>query len=178
MSLEVAEIGAELRQNNCVEIDWDVLGLTFDEVLAQEVIDHCPEDLKRPPQYDDIPREGRAVSPTCLAAARSFMEPLVQRLFVGDKYEEARSNWRLFGVNYYEQGDVFPRHQDFNNPSIATVVVASLVGVRGLIVGNKHLTLVPKSITIIDGGANPFHSAYCKVGPSVSIVADIPELLY
>ena len=171
-------LGTQIRTSVHALTSWEALGLTYDERLTQQIIAQCPEDLQRPPQEEGQRREARAVSQACRVAAWKLMCPLVERLFADEKYEDARANWQLFGVNYYETGDFFPPHRDLNNSGIMTIVIATVSGIRRLNVEGSTLTLEPRSIAILDGSANPLHSAYCEEGPSVSIVADIPELLY
>jgi len=178
--VNLEEIGRNLRQSACFETSFDELGLTFDDALALEVIASSTLSLTRPPVEDGLRREARVESPLCKKVARSFMQPVVECLFPIDKYPKAAKDWSLFGVNYYETGAVFPIHRDLINPDLATIVIVSLCGVRWLRVKghDKPLRQIKGSVTLLDGGANPEHTASCLDGPSVSIVADVPSLMY
>lgn len=179
LSAMKASIGEQLREQSYFSTSWRELGLEYDQVLAQEVIAASTEKLQRPPVDQGVVREARAVSDNCKRLAKKMVTPLVEHLFDGDKYAEARNSWFLFGVNYYETGDLFPRHRDLNNPDIMTIAIVSLCGVRSLRVGNNQpIEMVPGSVVLLDGANNPIHLATCVEGPSVSVVADVPELLY
>lgn len=171
-------IGRDLLAQSYYSTSWEKLGVEYDEAAAQRVVAACPEELRRPTDFHEgIRREARAVSDACKTAAIELMQPLVDRLFVS---ELVRTRWSLFGINYYEIGDVLPFHQDLNNPEIKTTIIASLVGTRLFKLRGIHrpLLLIPQDILLLDGGANPWHYAECIEGPSVSVVADVPELLY
>lgn len=169
-------IGEQLKRDSYFETSWEQLGIPYEHELAQQVIATSTEVLFRPPERPD--REARAMSEACRAAAKSLMQPVVERLFPGDENERARRDWFLFGVNYYKTGQYFPPHNDLNDPDIVTIVILSLSGVRRLGVANKLLELRPRAITLLDGGANPKHHALCIEGPSVSVVADVPAFIY
>lgn len=174
----IETIGVELRNTSYYATSWEALGLPYDEVLAEEVIATCSENAIRPPQ-EEVQRSARGTSPACVAAAQRLVRPIVESLFVGDEYENARNNWFLFGVNYYERGDVFPRHHDFKKPELSTVVIASLTGIRRLKVeGSPPITTAPGSITLLNGATNPEHQAWCVEAPSISVVASVPDILY
>jgi len=175
--IEAAEYS--LRSKACFETSWEALGLPYDQALADEVVRTAPEEIARRLVEAGVAREGRAISPACQLAAKNFMRPLVDCLFVGQEFEHARRDWFLFGVNYYETGDVFPVHRDLYNSDLVTIVIASISGVRKFRVeSTRAMTLRPQSIMLLDGGANPEHSASCIEGPSISVVADVPSLLY
>jgi len=174
---DLPELRAEVKASGFAETTWQDLGLPWGQAVADEVIRTAPELLVPRHEQKGNDREcPSARSKTCMNAAKALMQPLVERLFLSD---EARNRWRLFAVNYYNQGDVFSPHTDFNTPEIKTALVASLCGERVLtITGHQPLTLEPQSIVILDGGQNPEHRAQCTVGPSISVVADIPDLMY
>ena len=177
-TINLQTIGEQLKATGCYQTTWKELGLSFDEELAGEIIRLSTEDHVRP-ATEELVREARSNSPVCRDAARRLLGPLVNRLFDDDKYASARANWNVFGVNYYDVGNTFPMHRDFNNSDIRTALVASLSGVRILgVKGVKPIRQEVGSIVIIDGGSNPEHEAYCVEGPSVSAVEDVPELLY
>lgn len=195
MSLILGEtVGEQLRGRSHLLTDWKQIGVAFDDAQADMVIQHAPEDLRRPYPDDEtsIGRERRAASPACKDAARQLLQPLIDQIFAGDAHAEARENWKLFGVNYYEQGQWLPPHCDAIVPQDTTAIIASLSGMRILNVDEKppvdfdletklpsvDLRLGRESLVLIDCSVNPSHSARCKVGPSISVVAEVPALPY
>lgn len=181
MPSTLESIAEELQAKHVVETSWEKLGLIFDNEAAEEVIRRCPEELYRDPTRDNEHTRtvARANSPACRAAARTFIEPVVDHLFEGDQYVDARKNWVLFGVNYYDGDDRFGWHHDLYNSDVKTIVIGSISGIRRLTVeGYPPIDLEPESIVLLDGAANLWHKAECLEGPSVSVVADVPELLY
>jgi hypothetical protein len=177
--LSAEYIAEKLRNSALCVTSWQELGVPYDEEISELVLQTATQSLLRRPQEEGALREvARGASEDCRATARLLAEPIVERLFGGALYVKARQDWFLFGVNYYEQGDVFPVHRDLNNPDLTTVVIMSLSGVRMLRVeGNPPVRLTKGSIALLDGGANPEHTAWCVEGPSVSVVVDVPALL-
>jgi len=169
-------LGQQLRNTGSALTSWVELGLVYDEAGAGEVIRTVPEDLVWP-HDDEVKRSARAWSPACKAAAMVFARPVIDSLFEGDDYERARRDAHLFGVNYYENASVFPKHRDFNNSDLSTAVILSLSGVRRLKADDITYRLKPFSILLLDGAINPEHLAVCEEGPSVSVVVDVPGLL-
>jgi alkylated DNA repair dioxygenase AlkB len=119
----------------------------------------------------------------CLALGRRFVDPLVGSLFADS--ERARANWSIYGVNRYETGGSFGSHRDSVG---ATVLIVTASGLRdfsvfeqegsdGLNQIERTFELGPGSVMILDGQLDPRHAVSCRVGPSVSAVLDVPDLL-
>ncbi len=172
-------IGEQLRTQKFAVVSWHELGLDINSEICTEVIQRAPLSLITPGLNgdDDMYRSSRAMDERCLGAARSLATPVVERLFA--HRQEALESWSVFGVNYYNQGDYLPFHRDFDKPEIATTAILSLSGVRTLTIEDcRPLQLCPGVIALVDGMSNPLHTASCVEGPSVSVVLEIPSLLY
>lgn len=174
--IDFEKIGAEMRQKHFVRLSWQALGLNLDQDTTSEVITYATTHLVHRPAVDGIRGEARVYSEQSKRAARKLIGPVVNALFPTNTY--ARERWHLFAVNYYEEGTQIPPHRDHDNPTISTTAILSLCGVRTLRIEGEAIRQVAGDITLLDGGANPIHTAYCLQGPSISVVADIPELLY
>ena len=165
-----------LRSRHFVNVSWQDLEIEQDEILHTAILSTVQNKLVHRLSVEGLQGEAKADSDECRQAARAFARPVVHALFPTDAH--AQNNWSLFAVNYYEQDTLNPPHLDKNNPDISTTVILSLTGVRILRVEDEATRLHPGTITLLDGGYNPLHSAYCVDGPSISVVADIPQLLY
>ena len=177
-NINISEVGMEFSKSPVFACSLSDIGLIYDDKLANQVLSTAPNELMRPPADDgESRREARAVSPKCTEAAIGLLRPVIEQIFVGPQFELARSRWNLFGVNYYETDDRFSLHHDFEKPDEIAVVILSLSGVRKLQVHNgQSLELTADKIAFLDGRANPLHAAECTVGPSVSVVADVPNV--
>lgn len=174
------DLGTTLRQNQYAQTSFEELGLVFDEERATELALLAQANAHRMPSFEGVLRESRGSLQICGDMARAFMQPIIDVLFCPDKYpDDVRSGWSFFGLNVYEFGDIFPPHRDFNNPEISTTVIASLTGIRQMRLTdiNARINQVPGSVVLLDGAANPLHSVACISDTSVSVVADIRELL-
>ena len=186
--IDLGPIERDLDSQHFHQMDWDALGVPFDHGLVDEImaVGGVPEYLAR----GTHPEEGKSrqafvkspqnTSRDYILPAIKLMDQVVESLFSGEQYERARNGWSLFNVNYYDTGDEFPPHNDFGLPGEKyvskpiTVVILSLSGVRRLQVeDNQPIIQRPGTITLLNGEANPRHSAVCLEGPSVSVVADV-----
>ena len=170
---------AELKESAVYAATCDELGITISDDLVQAVIGTTTEELvPRPTEDGELRREAVAMSPTCRLAANELVKSVIDQLLPDQKYYLARNRWSLFNINYYEQGDRNPMHIDFAEPQSDTmVVILSLSGVRRLEVrDHPPIQLKPKMLAFLDGGKNPRHAAECIDGPSISVVADVPNL--
>lgn len=183
MSLQIAReaLGNYQDIGHCLT-SYDALGIPIDRGLVQAVVDTAPQVLVRPDPSDTggIRREARATSADCKAAAMRLAAPVVKQLFQGEQHRRTRQDALLFGVNYYESGDTFPPHRDFNIPEQKTVIVISLSGRRTLHITDDNRIVydsVPDRIVLLDGMINPEHMAKCTEGTSVSVAIDVPASL-
>lgn len=172
-------VRSELKRKSCHHTNWADLGIPFDQAVAQEVVTTAKDHLVDGPSNNGESRPQYATSLACRSAARKLMSPLIGHLFGLEKQVETDGMWDVFHINYYNASNRFSRHFDFPSSTPATVVIASLSGVRSLSVeGNPVLTLNPQSVTLLDGLANPVHSADCVEAPSISVVADVRRVMY
>lgn len=172
-------MGERLKTTGYHLTSWGELGLPYNQTLAEQIIATAPEKLIERPQKEDGTRlNSISISSTCVEAARDLARPVVERLFDSDFHDEARNSWELFAVNYYQPGDSFPPHTDFQEPTPATVIILSLSGIRPFKVSGQNYALEPSSIMLLNCAVNPLHSVGLMQGESVSVVVDVPDLIY
>lgn len=176
--ITINDVGVEFGKSPVFVCDLKDMGACYDEALADKVIETAPERLVREPSEDgQSRREARARSYACEQAATKLFRPVIDQVFSGSQFYLPRYRWDLFGVNYYETGDRFAMHEDYRTPKPLVVVILSLCGVRTLtVIGQRPEQLTPGKIAFLDGRANPLHAADCTEGPSVSVVADVPDV--
>lgn len=188
-SHEIERVGYELGTVGYSLTSYEELGLPFDTLLAAQLCiattlsDISPEAMEVTKHFEKTKMK-IVQSERALLLGRQLITPVVERLFVNS--EGARNGWSLFGLNYYERDGDFGAHRDSVD---ATVLVVTASGTREFNVYKKEtepekfieieksFTLVPGSIMILDAIADPGHSVYCKEGPSVAAVFDVPDIL-
>jgi len=181
---EVQRIAGELAGIGHTLSSFDQLGIADFEALAVDLRSVVAQNEQFSPEQAAL-RTGMVMckDPLSKEAGRRMVRPVLAALFA-DK-PAALEGWDMYTVNHYQTGDFYPSHQDYVN---GTVVVITAEGERLIEVYDKELEddvfrtvnttyeLRPGSILVLNGFMDIGHTATCTLGPSISVVGDVPEL--
>jgi len=179
---ELHRLVANLDGDGHVLTSFDALGLPHYEPLATEVL----RAVQGTDQFKESAHGNRSGmlmfrEAQTLDLGRQLVAPVFGALFSGAP--EAAEGFGMYCVNHYEGGNTFKPHQDYFD---GTIVIVTTCGERRFAVYEKHdddvfvgvqrsYVLRAGSIMLLNGYMNLGHAAECTVGPSLSIVADVPS---
>lgn len=188
MDDELHRIASELGTIGYSVTSFDRLAVPFDEDLAADLSEATMlkgSGVRALELTKHVEKQRMTIvqDEHCLALGRRFVNPVVDALFAESK--RARASWTIYGVNRYETGGSFGWHKDSVG---ATVLIVTASGLRDLSVfkdggregieGHEQtFELGAGSVMVMDGQLDPGHAVSCRVGPSVSAVLDVPDLL-